>query len=200
MAAKFKPCLVEGCNRNAHYTARGMRGWCRPHYARWLRNGDPTAGRTTPGALREWLIAHMGYGGDECLFWPFGRTTKGYGSLQDGKRTLLAHREMCAMAHGEPPEGAWALHRCGNGAGGCVNPKHLYWGTASDNQRDTVRHGRHTIAGKSGLDHPYAAFDTTSLEAVRTEIAKGVPDSAIARAFGVNSTTVRNVRLGVTYG
>jgi hypothetical protein len=38
-------CAVAGCDR-----PRAARGWCRPHYVRWQRHGDPRAG--TPIAVR----------------------------------------------------------------------------------------------------------------------------------------------------
>jgi hypothetical protein len=34
------PCLVPSCERDAQ-----KRGWCKPHYLRWWRYGDPLAGR-----------------------------------------------------------------------------------------------------------------------------------------------------------
>ena len=45
-------------------------------------------------------------------------------------------------------------HACHNGA--CSNPKHLYWGTASENKKDADRNGGMTIwqrmVAKYGLD------------------------------------------------
>lgn len=35
-------------------------------------------------------------------------------------------------------------HACGNGK--CSNPKHLYWGTRSENVRDAMEHGTHQSA------------------------------------------------------
>lgn len=36
---KLTTCSVEGCDR-----AKVARGWCRPHWKRWSRHGDPTGG------------------------------------------------------------------------------------------------------------------------------------------------------------
>lgn len=39
MAEDFKPCSVDGCNRNAHRRAKGTRGYCSPCYQRGLKRG-----------------------------------------------------------------------------------------------------------------------------------------------------------------
>ena len=36
-------CAVDGCTRSAM-----SRGWCKPHYARWLRHGSPGGARLRP--------------------------------------------------------------------------------------------------------------------------------------------------------
>jgi predicted XRE-type DNA-binding protein len=41
MVASQKPCAVAGCKGDASRSAGGVRGWCRKHYKRWKRNGDP---------------------------------------------------------------------------------------------------------------------------------------------------------------
>lgn len=40
------------------------------------------------------------------------------------------------------PDGVYLLHNCGNGAEGCVNPRHLRKGTPSENNADTLLHGK----------------------------------------------------------
>ena len=48
---------------------------------------------------------------------------------------LDLHRMACYLAHGPVPEGrALALHTCHRPS--CLNPRHLYWGSASHNQLD----------------------------------------------------------------
>lgn len=50
MADAFKPCAVDGCNGNAHHSARGSREYCLKHYRKWQKYGDATAGREySPG-------------------------------------------------------------------------------------------------------------------------------------------------------
>lgn len=54
MADEFQSCSVEGCKANAHWRARGSRGWCSAHYIRWRKYGHPMLG----GKPRERLPDH----------------------------------------------------------------------------------------------------------------------------------------------
>lgn len=131
-------CIVANCGERAR-----EKGMCRPHYARWKRHGDPLGGRIPPGTGEAWLRAHKDYPLDTCLLWPFGRGGNGYAALHvDGER-FYAHRFMCTLAHGDPPPDALACHSCGAGKQGCVNPRHLSWGTKQSNTLDSIAHGTH---------------------------------------------------------
>jgi len=45
-------CSVEGCGKKAY-----TRTWCRTHYSRWIRTGDPTKLRRKPAKV----LYHKGY-------------------------------------------------------------------------------------------------------------------------------------------
>jgi len=45
------------------------------------------------------------------------------------------------MYKGEVPAGMLICHSCDNTA--CVNPDHMFLGTASDNNKDSMKKGRH---------------------------------------------------------
>src|SRR4051812_8565167 len=48
-------CIVEDCDR-----PHSSRGYCKPHYLRWYRHGDPLAGRADDGrSLRERFFAYV---------------------------------------------------------------------------------------------------------------------------------------------
>jgi hypothetical protein len=86
----------------------------------------------------QWLIAHKDIQQEECLIWPFSQYQNGYGcvGIPKTKKTTTAHRIMCELKYGLPPENKInALHKCNNIY--CVNPNHLYWGSKRDNAIDS---------------------------------------------------------------
>ena len=106
--------------------------------------------RAKKGAGLMWLKLFADYPGDKCLIFPFRTAYSPRGTVTYNFKPMEAHRAMCMHVHKLPPEDkTMALHSCGNGHLGCVNPNHLYWGNHSDNVKDGHRHakeGRHQAA------------------------------------------------------
>lgn len=97
-------------------------------------------------------------GVDECWEWQGSRNVAGYGQfIVDGKN-VRAHRMMAAAKAGRPLNGPdeYACHHCDNPP--CVNPKHLFLGTATDNMRDMLRKGRNGLGGKTRIERIRAAL------------------------------------------
>lgn len=83
--------------------------------------------------------------GNGCMLWPKSvNVESGYGQLStwhDGKRKILAtHRLSYQIARGAIPAGKDVLHKCDVRA--CINPEHLFIGTAKDNTHDMAKKGR----------------------------------------------------------
>jgi hypothetical protein len=87
-----------------------------------------------------WLKMMVEYNRDDCLLFP--KSHPGFKQqVRFNYRTVAASRAMCILAHGLPKDPKMmAIHSCGNGHLSCVNPRHLRWGTASDNAKDRRAH------------------------------------------------------------
>lgn len=100
-----------------------------------------SAGAAKDGSGELWINIFSEYAGDECIVFPFSTPATPRGVVTYNFKRMDAHRAMCLKVNKLPPApGMWALHRCGNGHLGCVTPKHLYWGTRSENAADARGH------------------------------------------------------------
>lgn len=75
-----------------------------------------------------------------CLLWTGAYNNSGYGKITHECRELSAHRVAWEMQNGPIPNGMMVCHHCD--VRECINPAHLYLGTALENNRDAVRRGR----------------------------------------------------------
>lgn len=170
-------CSIAGCEQ-----AKIARGWCRRHYYRWIRNGDPCGGRTAPGVPMQWLQKHATYRGDECLIWPFRRGGRGYAYLKNAP----ACRTMCELSRGPAPSPSHEVaHSCGSGHLGCINPRHLRWATKSENEADKRKHG--TL--RRGSKIAWAKLTEADVYMIRC-ISRSQPEHITASIFGVSRSTI----------
>ena len=72
--------------------------------------------------------------GKQLSKWPYGR-------FKYKGKTIYAHRVSYMIFLGSIKKGMFVCHTCDNPS--CVNPKHLWLGTNSENMLDSVRKGRH---------------------------------------------------------
>lgn len=202
-------CSVEGCDNPPPY----VRGMCSMHYTRWKRGTDLHKRKERRGLClseRFWQYVDVKDNFDECWEWTGTRMYKpwDYGHFMlyppdvPSKKSVNAQR----VAY----ETFWrvrlvhsGLHRCNNPP--CCNPLHIYDGTNSQNQRDSVAAGtsnflRPDLPRPRGEGHGLAKLTEETVREIRRRYAEGgVSQQRLADECGVNQTKISDVILRKTW-
>lgn len=181
-------CKIPDCCKAAI-----KRGWCSTHYQRWYKHGDPLVLKLPHGQARQFYEnVVLTYEGDECLIWPFSRSSNGYGHMLYGEEVQTVSRLVCIEVHGTPPNPKDdAAHSCGNGHLGCVAKRHMSWKTRSENQMDRVEHGTSNRGERCG------SAKLTENDVHRIRDLRGIlPVKEIAKMFGIAQQTVYGIYNG----
>jgi hypothetical protein len=171
---------VCGCGSEAKLGNRYIHGHNKP--PRRATIAERFATRFVPGAP------------DEC--WPYmGAIRKkcGYGAFSWNGRNIPASRAAWLLAYGEIPENLFVCHSCDNRQ--CVNPAHLFLGTAQDNMSDMVTKDRHSRGSRS----PHAILDERAVLEIRSSHNNGTAIRALAREYAVSQRTVQFIVHGKTW-
>lgn len=185
-------CSIEGCDEK-HWA----NGYCRKHNWSRYAYGDPMESRgISLGTARAFLEAAIVSETDKCINWPFAVTQGGYGQITIDGNQLKTHVEVCERVHGYRANPEFEVrHLCGNGHLGCINPRHLKWGTRKENCEDMLTHGTRRM----GETFPTAKLLNDEVGEVRRRLAAGERNCDIARLFGVGVNVIEGVKYGRTY-
>lgn len=167
-------CSIEDCGRRVF-----KKTWCRAHFERAARSGDPLGKYAMRGEGRAWVLNHVNYDGEDCLIWPFKK-----------KFPYDSARMMCIAAHGTKPSRRHEVtHSCGNGHLACVNPKHVSWQTHATNLGHTSWKIHDTRP--KGENHPHSKLTVQKILKIRVLAARGtVSQSEIGEMFGIGQNNV----------
>ena len=123
----------------------------------------------------------------ECWLWTGALNRDGYGSLMHDGRSESAHRAAYKVLVGPTKPKLQVLHHCD--VRNCMNPKHLYLGTHTDNMRDREVRGR--VKHEKGEDHRWAKLSEADVRAIRRDSRV---HKVIAAEYGVVPSLVSMIR------
>jgi hypothetical protein len=133
-------------------------------------------------------------GPDECWIWLAARKgakNKQYGNFtvkRDGRFVQTgAHILAWEYAHGPVPDGLFVCHKCDVML--CVNARHLFLGTALDNNRDMAAKRR----VQHGERHWNCTLTDSAVASIRSAILAGESQRSVARRLSVNQSTVSRI-------
>lgn len=131
-------------------------------------------------------------GPDECWEWQASRYGSGYGGYRIDGQTRLAHRVSYELANGPIEDGRDVCHSCDNRL--CVNPAHLWMGTAKENLDDCRKKGRQAEGERNGL----AKLTDEQVSEVRLRYAAGdITQKELAAEFGLCQGSVSFIVRGL---
>ena len=122
---------------------------------------------------RFWSHVDKSGGPDACWVWDHVTPSEDYGRFTIAGRKVRTNRFSYEISVGEIPAGMLVCHTCDNRA--CVNPAHLFLGTARDNIQDAISKGRALV----GSLNP-----TVRHEKLRNGIAERMKANPDLRATG----------------
>lgn len=132
-----------------------------------------------------------------CWFWVGAKTKAGYGTLEIEKRKIYVHRFSYILHYGKIPRGSGhhgicVLHQCDTPP--CVNPRHLFLGTHSDNMKDRDNKGRRGKFDRRGEKSSSAKLTWEEVEEIRKLYLTGkYYHKDLAEKFFVSRLNIGNI-------
>lgn len=148
---------------------------------------------------------------EDCWEWMGSLTKVGYGKIQVKNKNYTTHRLSYEIFKGQIPDGNMICHSCDNKK--CINPEHLWVGSAKDNMHDMIQKGRkvaktgwkHTEETKQkfklrphsdrrGEKHHLSKLTSEDVLNIRKMIESGEKIIDIARKYNVDQSAISNIK------
>jgi hypothetical protein len=141
-----------------------------------------------------WSNVDKSAGPDGCWIWTGPQFKSGYGWFHASGNSRGVHRIAWFLANGPIPildgsHGGCVCHTCDVKT--CVNPRHLFIGTHTDNMQDKIRKGR--ANAPVGERNSGARLSEAAITEIRRLADSGERHYSIASRFGISRSQVSHV-------
>lgn len=127
---------------------------------------------------------------ESCWLWAGALDRKRYGICTVDYKNYRAHRYVYAVYNGDIPSGMLVCHKCDNPS--CVNPEHLFLGTAKQNSEDMISKNRFPHSE----NHPNAKLTNEQVKLIRQD---NRTDGIIAKEYGISRERISAIQRGAAY-
>lgn len=125
-----------------------------------------------------------------CWNWTGSFHNQGYGTFKINKKNYLAHRISFYLMYVELINSKpFVCHSCDNRK--CVNPIHLFSGTAKDNNQDCKKKGR-TLRGSKAT---FTKLKKEDVIEIRKLISSGEKYKKIALKFNISESNICSIKI-----
>jgi hypothetical protein len=200
--SEIKLCSLNDCNRKLY-----ARNYCRKHYKRFLKHGNPHivlishhAHTSKVHLMKERFESNFTKSDDNsCWIWQGKLNPLGYGSfnLHIGLckyKKVVASRLSYEYYNGHISGKMYVCHTCDTPS--CVNPRHLYLGTARRNAQDMSNKGRSLYGEKN----PRAKFTNAQAEEIRKLLDRKLCTMQyLANKHNVHVCTIKRIKYNKSY-
>lgn len=164
---------------------------CRPCNQRRLRSLPlDVSDDILKDRFRVHLSSHLNANG--CWDWQGRINTEGYGKITIKNRQISAHRLSMRITTGYFSP-YMILHKCNNRR--CVNPNHLYEGTAAQNAKDRDK-DKTQVRGEKAHN---AKLNTNQVIEIKNFLRDGVSPKRLAILCQVSTRTISQIRQGISW-
>jgi len=146
--------------------------------------------------LRKKIMDNIEISNTNCWLWKKSLRSTGYAQIVGYGRARAGHRLSYKLFNGDFDEQLFVCHSCDNRR--CVNPDHLFLGTAKDNYFDMVAKSRQNIA--HGEKAGRTKLTKENVYEARKLYESGLHGcTVLAKKYGVTSRTIWCAIKGVTW-